>query len=202
MRNLRIGEEVLGPGGRHVGHLERLVVDEQAHRVTHLVVDGRVVGLRHFGDIDGARLVVDMDQERLRRQPVAESDDVEPPGEHWQAPHGYVLDDFLRVVNALVGQGPYVPPVYAELDLSSVHEITPGSPVFSGSHHVGNVSQVLTTNGGGVRALVLRRPGVLGIRHLLPADHVTEVIGSTVHVDLDEPAIEALPEYEEDEAGG
>jgi sporulation protein YlmC with PRC-barrel domain len=201
MRDLRIGEEVVGPDGRRVGLLERIVVDERAHRVTHLVVEKRLVGIGHFRDLDRHRLSVDLDAERLRRQPEAESVDLEPPGEHWEVPHGYIADDFLRVVTALVGQGPYVPPVHADLDLSAVHEITPGSPVFSGREHVGNVSQVLTDDEGEVTSLVLRRTGVRGVRHLLPAGAVTEVVGTTVHVDLDELAIEALPEFREAEAG-
>ncbi len=201
MRSLRIGEDVVGPDGRRLGRLQRIVVDEQAHRVTHLVVDGRLVGVGHFSDAGGARLGIDLDRERLRRQPEATADVVEPAGKHWRAPGGYAVDDFLRVVSALIGQGPYVPPVHADLDLSAVHEITPGSPVFSGREHDGNVSQVLTDDEGQVTSLVLRRPGLLGTRHLLPAGDVLEVIGSTVHVDLDHHAIAALPEYEEAEAG-
>ncbi len=201
MRNLRIGEEVVGPDGRRVGALERIVVDERAHRVTHLVVERRLVGIGHFRDVDRSRLGVDLDVEGLRRQPEAGSVDLEPPGEHWQVPGGYVADDFLRIVNALVGQGPYVPPVHADLDLSAVHEIMPGSPVFSGRKHVGNVSQLLTDDAGEVASLVVRRPGVRGVRHLVPAEAVTEVVGTTVHLDLDQRAIDALPEFEEAEAG-
>jgi sporulation protein YlmC with PRC-barrel domain len=198
VRSLRIGEEVLGPDGHRLGHLERIVVDEHAHRVTHLVVGGRVVGVRHFQDVDGAQLRTDLDRERLRRQPEALPEVLGPPGEHWQVPGGYAADNFLRIISALIGQAPYVPPVHAELDLSAVHEIKPGSPVFSGRRHVGSVSQVLADDAGRVTSLVLRRPGVLGRRHLLPAQHVVEVIGHSVHVDLSEAEIEALPDHEEE----
>jgi sporulation protein YlmC with PRC-barrel domain len=201
VRSLRIGEEVLGPDGHRVGHLERIVVDEQADRVTHLVVGGRVVDVRHFRDVDGARLQTDLDGERLRRHPEALPEVLGPAGEHWQVPGGYAIDDFLRIVSALIGQAPYVPPVHADLDLSAVHEIKPGSPVFSGRRRVGSVSQVLTDDAGRVTSLVLRRPGVLGRRHLLPAEHVIEVIGRSVHVDLPEAEIEALPDHEEAETG-
>jgi sporulation protein YlmC with PRC-barrel domain len=197
VRNLRIGEEVLGPDGHRLGQLERMVVDEQAHRVTHLVVDGRVVGVQHFQDVDGARLRADLDRERLRRQPEALPDVLGSAGEHWRVPGGYAVGDFLRILTALIGQAPYVPPVHLDLDLSAVHEIEPGSPVFSGRRHVGSVSQVLTDDAGRVTTLVLRRPGVLGRRRLLPAEHVLEVIGRSVHVDLPDEEIEALPDFEE-----
>jgi len=195
VRSLRIGEEVVGAGGRRLGQLERIVVDEQAHRVTHLVVAGRVVGIQRFRDLDREHLVVDLDEERLRRQPEALPDVVGTAGDHWRAPGGYALGDFLGIASALVGQGVYVPPVHLDLDLSAVHQIAPGSPVFSGRRHVGNVSQVLTDDAGAVVSLVLRHAGLVGTRRLVPADHVVEVIGSTVHLDLAEREIEALPEY-------
>jgi sporulation protein YlmC with PRC-barrel domain len=196
VRSLRIGEEVLDPGGRRLGQVERIVVDEQAHRVTHVVVADRLVGIHHFRDVNGGRLAVDVDAARLRQHPEAMPEVVGSAGEHWRAPGGYALDDFLRIATALVGQTAYVPPVHADLDLSAVHEIVPGSPVFSGQRHVGNVSQVLTDEDGRVTSLVLRRAGIVGQRHLLGSDHVVEVIGTTVHVDLTPEQIEALPESE------
>lgn len=195
MRILRIGEEVLGSDGQRLGHVERLVVDEQAHRVTHLVVDGHLIGATRFRDDGGSRLVADLDREQLRRQPKAAPELVGSPGSHWRAPGGYSIDDFLRIASALVGQVPYIPPVHLDLDLSAVHEITPGSPVWSGREHVGDVSQVLTDEAGRVTSLVLRRPGLTGHRVLLPSSHVNEVLGNNVHVDLTPDEVEALPPY-------
>jgi hypothetical protein len=122
---------------------------------------------------------------------------VAEPGGHWQAPGGYDLRDFLRIATALVGQGPYVPPVHLDLDLSAVHEIAPASPVFSGGEQVGEVSRVLTDGEGEVTALVLRLPGLTGRQVVLPGDRVVEVIGTAVHVALSRPEVEALPAYEE-----
>jgi hypothetical protein len=90
-----------------------------------------------------------------------------------------------------------VPPTHLDVDLSAVHEIVPGSPVFSGSEHVGDVSQVLMDDAGQVTSLVLRRRGMRGRRVELPPDHVTEIVGSAVHVDLSGTEVEALPAYEE-----
>lgn len=197
MRSLRVGEEVLGRDHRRLGTVERLVVDEQAHRVTHLVVAGRLLGVGRVSDADGARLVADIAREDLAGQPEARPELVTEPGGHWRAPGGYSLRDFLAIASALVGQGPYVPPVHLDVDLSAVHEIAPGSPVFSGNDHVGDVSQVLTDDGGQVTSLVLRRPGVRGRRVQLPPDRVTEVVGTAVHVSLTAEEVEGLPEYED-----
>ncbi|HXM59018.1 MAG TPA: hypothetical protein VOB72_26700 [Candidatus Dormibacteraeota bacterium] len=197
MRSLRVGEEVLGRDHRRLGTVERLVVDEQAHRVTHLVVAGRLLGVGRVSDADGARLVADIAREDLAGQPEARPELVTEPGGHWRAPGGYSLRDFLAIASALVGQGPYVPPVHLDVDLSAVHEIAPGSPVFSGNDHVGDVSQVLTDDGGQVTSLVLRRPGVRGRRVQLAPDRVTEVVGTAVHVSLTAEEVEGLPEYED-----
>jgi sporulation protein YlmC with PRC-barrel domain len=199
MRSLRVGEEVLGRDHGRLGTVERLVVDEQAHRVTHVVVDGRLIGAGRIHDVDGARLTADLDRAELTRQPEARPELVAEPGRHWRAPGGYSLGDFLAIASALIGQGPYVPPVHLDVDLSAVHEIAPGSPVFSGPEHVGDVNQVLTDEEGAVSSLVLRRPGVLGLRVQLPSSHVTEVVGTAVHVDLTRQEIEALPDYEDPE---
>lgn len=198
MRSLRVGEEVLGRDRRRLGTVERLVVDEQAHRVTHLVVAGRLLGVNRVSDADGA-LAADLDRDELVRQPEARRELVTEPGGHWRAPGGYSLRDFLAIASALIGQGPYVPPVHLDLDLSAVHEIVPGSPVFSGAEQVGDVAQVLTDDGSRVTSLVLRRPGVRRRRVELPPGHVTEVVGTTVHVDLPEAEIDALPDYEDPE---
>ncbi len=199
MRSLRVGEEVLGSDHRRLGTVERLGVGEQAHRVSHLGVAGRLVGVDKVSDVDGARLTADLDRDSLRRQPEARPELVTEPGGHWRAPGGYSLSDFLAIAGALVGQGPYEPPSHLDLDLSAVHEIAPGSPVLSGPDHVGDVSQVLTDDAGRITTLVLRRPGVRGRRVELPPDAVTEVVGTAVHVHLSSAEIEALPEYEEPE---
>jgi uncharacterized protein YrrD len=197
VRSLRTHEEVLGRDGRRLGAVERLVVDERAHRVTHVVVRGHLVSVGRLRDVDGSRLAADLDGDELGRQPEARPELVGEPGGHWRAPGGYSLEDFLAIASALVGQGPYVPPVHLDVDLSAVHEIAPGSPVFSGREHVGDVSRVLTDDAGEVTALVVRRPGVAGHLVCLPPDRVVDVVGTAVHVDLGEAELRALPAYEE-----
>ena len=194
MRKLRLGEPVVGRDGRRLGSIQRLVVDEQAHRVTHLVVEGRLVGVGKVSALDDESLRADLDEEELLNQPEAHDQLVSPPAPHWLAPRGYSLRDFLRIASALIGQEPYVPPVLLDLDLSAVHELKEGSPVWSGGQKVGEVSEVLITDGDRVRALVVQRPGLLGTRHVMPVGHVTEVVGWNVHVDLTELELEGLPQ--------
>ena len=82
MRTLRIGEDVLGADGKKLGSVERLVVDPTAHRITHLVVLGRLVGVDRTADGGCGRLTVDLTPDALRRwfgdamlqQPVQISD--------------------------------------------------------------------------------------------------------------------------------
>ena len=54
MRRIEIGEDVLAADGSRLGTVERIVVDEKAHRVTQLVVDSRAVELEHFTDAEHA----------------------------------------------------------------------------------------------------------------------------------------------------
>jgi len=49
--------------------VDRLVVDETAHRVTHIVVDGRLVGVRRLRGSTPDQLVTDLDPDTLRTLP-------------------------------------------------------------------------------------------------------------------------------------
>jgi sporulation protein YlmC with PRC-barrel domain len=193
VRNLRVDEEVVDAGGRRLGHVQRLVVDEQANQVTHLVVEDRLVGIGHVRD-RGDGLVADLGREELLRQPEARRELVDEAPAHWIPPDGYALRNFLRIASALIGQGPYVPPVHLDLDLSAVHEITPGSRLWHDGEQVGEVARVDTDDSGRVAALVIRRPGVFGQQVVLPSGHVTEVVGNNVFVNLDERELGSLPE--------
>jgi hypothetical protein len=185
LRRLRIGEEVWGQGGARLGRLERLVVDEQAHAVTHVVIDDRVVGVGRFVSTAEDTLVCDLDRETLKAMPTVRQADVAGAPRHWEAPNGYRLENFLRVAGALIGQGPYVPPVHIEPDLENVHEITAGSPVWHSDHQLGEVTMVLTDDEEHITDLVVRQSR-LGTTHRLAVEHVIEVIGNNVHIDLDQ----------------
>jgi sporulation protein YlmC with PRC-barrel domain len=194
-RELHIGEDVLAADGSRLGTVERLVVDERAHRVTHVVVDGRLVPAERLRAAAPEGLASDLGQQEFEGLPHVDHDHVGAPGDHWQPPGGYVLENFLAMTQALIGQSPYVPPVSLDTGLEDVHEITEGSPVWSGTRRLGEVEQVLTDDSGNVTELVIRRAGVLGGFGLLPVGRVTEVVGNNVHTDL-EPGAE-LPDHEE-----
>ncbi|MDQ6922117.1 MAG: PRC-barrel domain-containing protein [Candidatus Dormibacteraeota bacterium] len=192
MREIRVGEDVLAPDGERLGTVERLVVDPGAHRITHIVVHDRVVGMARLTDAGSDGLVADVNREELAKLPEVNPEQVQPAGEGWLAPAGHTLQHFLSVAGAIIGQGPYVPPVHAELDVSNVHEITPSSPVWSGRERLGHVAEVTTDDSGALIDFVLD-PGLLRHRVRVPAGRVVEVVGNNVHVDLTEDELEDLP---------
>lgn len=196
MRELHPGEDVLWPDGTLAGAVERIVVDEKAHAVTHLVVDGRLVNLARLRDAGPDGLVLELERDALQKLPVVEHGHVVPPGEHWTAPSGHALGDFLAIAEALVGQSPYIPPVKADLSSDELHQITVGSPVWSGDQEVGEVERVLTSEGGELAELVVRRGAILGGHVRVPAQSVVDVIGNNVHLDLSPEQVEDLPRYE------
>ena len=176
MRDLRAGEEVLHSDGTSAGSVERIVVDQAANRVTHLVVGDRLVPLARFQDAGPDGLVLDLDAGALTRLPHVDHGHVVPPGEHWKAPSGHALGNFLAIAGALIGQAPYVPPTVGELGLEDVHNITEGSPVWVGNRKLGEVQSVDTSDDGVLTALVLRD----GDR--VAAAEIVDVIGNNVHL--------------------
>jgi hypothetical protein len=192
MRAIRIGEPVRGRDGVRIGSVDRLVIDEAAHRITHLVVDGHLVGVRRLKGSTEDELVTDLDRAELERLPDVEGEHVSPAGERWVAPPGFALEHFLAIASALIGQAPYQPPVEVDPDLDDVHELTTGSPVWAGSELVGEVDRVETDDSGRIVELVVGRGGLGGYRKRLPADRITEVVGNNVHVALEAGEPESL----------
>ncbi len=194
-RALHIGEDLLAADGSRLGTVDRLVVDERAHRVTHVVVAGRLVPTERLRDAGPDGLATDLNAAEVDALPSA--GELVPPPERWRPPGGYTLGNFLAIAEALIGQSPYVPPVHvgAEPDAQPVHEITEGSPVWSGDRRLGRVERVLTDDSGEVTGLVVDREGALAGSGLLAASRIIEVVGNNVHTDLGEQ--ERLPDYTE-----
>jgi hypothetical protein len=200
VRDLRVGEDVLASDGSRLGQVERLVVDEGAHRVTHLVVEDRVVPLERFRDAGPDGLATDIETGRLDGFPRHEEAGLEAPGEHWEAPAGYRLSNFLAVAGALLGNAPYQPPVHADLTPGEgSHEISDGSPVWAGDRQIGHVVELLTDDEGNTSGLVIAREGLRGEEVLVPIEKVVEVVGVNVHVDLNETDVELLEPYRREE---
>ena len=198
-RDIHVGEEVQSATGRTLGAVDLIVVDEAAHRVTHVVVDGRVVDVALLRAAGPGALAIDLDPDDFHKLPSTEEHDLAAPGPHWNAPLGYRLANFLSVAGALIGQAPYTPPVAIDAE-EFEHEITGGSPVWSGGTRLGDVERVMTDDAGTVSAMVVRSEHLLGGHRLVPAARITEVVGNNVHTDLAEGELETLPEYEEPDA--
>ena len=193
-RVLQIGEEVLGAGNERLGQVQRLVVDETAHRVTHVVVGDRLVSARRLRDAGPNALRTDLSRADFDHLPAAGHGHVSGPRSHWNAPLGYRLENFLAIASALVGQAPYQPPVHLDAGLEAAHEITHGSPVWSGNRRVGEVEQVLAGVSGTVTELIVRLPGLRGRRVRLGVERVIDTVGNNVHVVLSEDDEAALPD--------
>jgi hypothetical protein len=200
VKALQVGEDVLAADGSRLGKVERLVVDEGAHQVTHLVVEDRVLPLARFRNAGPDGLATDLEPGELERFPRHQEAGLESPGEHWRAPAGFDLGNFLAIAGALLGNAPYVPPVHADLTPGdSPHEIRSGSPVWAGSRQIGHVVSLETDEAGNTRQLVMAREGLLGQRVLVPIEKVIEVVGPNVHVDLNDIDVELLEPYRKEE---
>jgi hypothetical protein len=196
VKELQVGEDVLAVDGSRLGQVERLVVDEGAHEVTHLVVEDRVLPLSRFRDAGPDGLATDLRPDELRTFPRHQEAGLESPGEHWRAPAGFDLGNFLAIAGALLGNAPYVPPVHVDLTPGdSPHEISAGSPVWAGSRQIGHVVSIETDEEGKTRQLVMARGGLRGERVVVPIEKVIEVVGPNVQVDLNETDVDLLEPY-------
>lgn len=196
MRTLDPGEQVTGSDGGRLGSVSRLVVDEAAHRVTHLVIGDRVVGIAHLRRADDGRLTLDLDRAGLKAQPDLAAARLEGVPAHWQAPEGWALGNFLRIAGALVGQEAYTPPIEVDDDAVNVHELTPGSPVWSGYSELGRVDAVDTADDGTIARVIV------GAHHprrrlAVPIQAVQEVVGNNVHLNLSPAEFAKLPPAED-----
>ena len=70
MRSIRHGEVVLAQDGTRLGHVDRIVVDESARRVTHVVVEDRAIPVDRVTDAGGA-LTTDLLRTDLAGLPAA-----------------------------------------------------------------------------------------------------------------------------------
>jgi len=197
VKALRIGEDVLAADGSRLGQVERLVVDEGAHQVTHLVVEDRVLPLAQFRDAGADGLATKLDRARLEAFPRHDETALEAPGEHWEPPAGYQLRHFLAVAGALLGNAPYLPPVHADLTPGEgASEITHGSPVWTGERQIGHVVEVVTDEKGMVKEVVMAREGLRGEHVVIPLEKIIEVVGSNVQVDLNDTDVDLLEPFQ------
>ncbi|HEX6488091.1 MAG TPA: PRC-barrel domain-containing protein [Candidatus Dormibacteraeota bacterium] len=198
MRSIRIGEDVLASDGSRLGQVERIVVDEAAHRVTHVVVHDRAIPVGLLQDAGPDGLAARLDHQQLEKLLDASEPPFAAPGEHWDPPEGYALEGFLAFVDAInrvVGQGPYQPPVHIETGASEIHEITSGSPVWCGGDEVGHVDRLLWDGEGRVKELVVKHGFPTRLTRV-PVQDVAEVVANNVHLNIDRAAFMREPEFD------
>lgn len=198
MRSIRHGEDLLARDGSRLGQVDRIVVDEAARRVTHVVVDARAVPIGHVRDAGPDGLASDLDRRQLQELPDADEPPFAAPGENWEPPEGYRLEHFLTLVGDFaraVGPGPFRPPVHIETGASEIHEITAHSPVWCGDHQVGHVEGLTWDDEARVYGVVVR-PGLLGHLREVPVDRVREVVANNVHLDMTPQEFDHIPPYD------
>lgn len=204
MMSLRTGEDVLAPDGSRLGTVERIVVDESGRQVTHVVVKGRAIPAGRLRDAGPDGLAANLDAADLERMPDAGQPPFAAPGEHWEPPEGFALEDFLAFADAfnrVVAQGPFQPPVHVETGASQLHEIEGGSPVWCGDDLVGRVDRLLWDGEGNVSDLVVKH-GFPTRRTRVPVGAVKEIVGNNAHLAVTEAAFKELPAFDSLESGG
>ena len=197
MRSIRHGEVVLARDGTRLGRVDRIVVDEAARRVTHVVVEDRAIPVTRVSE-SGDALAADLEPAELATLPDASQPPFAAPGENWEAPAGYRLEQFMSLVGDLaraVGPGPFQPPVHIETGASDIHEITDGSPVWCGDREVGRVDRLIWDGSGGVSAVIVRH-GLRGRLRSVPIEHVEHVVANNVHLTLTSADFDRLPDFD------
>lgn len=198
MRSLRTGGDVLAPDGSRLGTVERIVVDESGRQVTHIVVAGRAIPAGRLRDAGYDGLAADVSEEELKTLPDASEPPFAAPGEHWEPPEGFALEDFLALADAfnrVVAQGPFQPPAYVETGASLLHEIHSGSPVWCGNDLVGRVDRLLWDGERNVSGVVVKH-GFPAKLTRVPVGQVREVVGNNVHLAVAEAAFGELPGFD------
>jgi len=196
--SIRTGEDVLAPDGSRLGRVERIVVDEHGRRVTHVVVKGRAIPAGKLRDAGPDGLAAEVTHDDLKALPDAGEPPFAAPGEHWQPPEGFALEDFLALADAfnrVVAQGPFQPPVHVETGASLLHEIDAGSPVWCGNQLVGRVDRLLWDGEGNVTHVVVKHGFPSHLKRVEVSD-VKEVVGNNVHLAIGEEAFRELPGFD------
>jgi hypothetical protein len=98
----------------------------------------------------------------------------------------------VRIVGSLFGQAPYTPPVEVDDDVANVHELTNGSPVWSGYTELGRIKAVDTADDGTISRVIVEseRPRR---KVAVPIQAVQEVVGNNVHLNLSPDEFARLP---------
>jgi uncharacterized protein YrrD len=215
---IKDGADVYTPSGKHVGSVERVVLDPRTKEVSHIVVkkgilftSDKVVPISLIGPAEGDRLMLREDAGDLERLPDFEST-------HYLAAE--VPVDQVARKRSDRGSIYWYPPTGADWPTGS-YDFTPStSPLYvtektrnipegtialkEGAHvissdgeHVGNIERVFTKSPEEqITHLLISRGLILKEEKLVPVAWVASVEDESVHLAVSANYVEGLPEYE------
>jgi sporulation protein YlmC with PRC-barrel domain len=219
LEDLRLGADVISDDGHKLGTLSRFVINTESHKLTHIVIDTGVLRsgepwwkggwgvshdrivpiacLREAGD-RAVRITMRGEDFLEVSRDFEEEYFEEIPDERVGWPDA---SDLRRVASSLPGEpGPYL---MRERNVLAPDEadIPDDAPVWRMNPHekIGEVDRVLfDEDSRRMQALVVRRGHLFSKDVLLPVEHIVEVVGGVVRVELGDERLRALPEYKPD----
>lgn len=223
--DLHAGADVFSRDGHKLGTLTRVVVNRDTLKLTHVVVDtgilrsgkplweggwslphDRVVPLAALRDAGSDRIELTMSADEFRDHSANYDTEVFKPIPDLK-PGRLDASDLQRFVTSLPGEpGPFVITDVMAKAPDEV-DIKKDSPVWRLNPHekIGEVERVIFDEPSRkVTALVIRRGIVFSHEVVLPVHYIVEVVEALegiVHVDIDDQALERLPEFREAEEG-
>jgi sporulation protein YlmC with PRC-barrel domain len=201
MNELRVGASVHGTDGE-LGRVDALIVDPTTRAVTHLVVAGRhlapraLVPIEVVTDRQPERVSVELDRAGLEACPAFDEPSYNEPGEDFAygdsvlTPGAYFLEPYASPFEGW-------PLVEHERIPKGEISIRRGDEVLSSDGtRVGHVDEFLVDPTDNAITHVVLRQGHL-FRHdddvVIPVSSATRFEEGTLRLDLDLPAVEALP---------
>ncbi|MGO8947535.1 MAG: PRC-barrel domain-containing protein [Ktedonobacterales bacterium] len=173
LEDLHIGIPVIGSDGHHIGTLERIVVEREEQRVTHIVVDpglresgnllapggwekprARVIPISAITQVGTASIQLSLDQQAFAEEPLFEHEyyanadpqtgELQAPGERPRFRVGELIHYIATAAG--IGAAPYEPTTEIGFrESGGSAEIAAGTPVWRREPHeeIGVVERVL-----------------------------------------------------------
>ncbi len=201
MDELRVGAAVEGTDGE-LGEIDALIVDPTTRAITHLVVAGRHLGPRVLVPVDVVterrpeQVTVSLDRGGFEACPAFDEPSFNAPGEDFAygdavlAPGAYFLEPYASPFEGWpLAEHERIPK--GEVSIRRGDEV-----LSSDGSRVGHVDEFLVDPTDNTITHVVLRQGHL-LRHdddvVIPVSAATGFDEGTVRLDLDLPAVQALP---------
>ena len=216
LEDLRIGAAVHSGDGHKLGSLSKFVVTEGSLRLTHIVVDtgilrsgeplwkggwglshDRVLPLASVSTASSDRIELSMTADEFKEHSADYAEEYFEPMPDLD-PGSLDLGDVARVLSSIPGEpGPWL---MLERRAIAPHEveIPKDAPVWRLNPHqkVGEVERVIFDQATGSLAdLVIRRGFLFTSEVVLPVHFIVEVVAGIVRIDIDDEALQSLPEF-------